>query len=168
MEIDPTRMCELLVGLPGVDVIGVAAPAPGWLIVQRGGPGAAPVLWPVRDASVGEGLPGGGPGRSPSVRPAGGAAGDPDPVVLPGGPLRGRVLDDRAPRDRPRRSEADHPGWAVGDRAGRPLRPLGQPRWPTRWAPTGTPSTTPSSPTAKRSSTPTSTGSAPCGRCQLG
>ncbi len=34
MEIDATRMCELLVGLPGVDVIGVAAPAPGWLIVH--------------------------------------------------------------------------------------------------------------------------------------
>ena len=27
-------MCELLVGLPGIDVIGVAAPAPGWLIVH--------------------------------------------------------------------------------------------------------------------------------------
>ncbi len=27
-------MCELLVGLPDVDVIGVEAPAPGWLIVN--------------------------------------------------------------------------------------------------------------------------------------
>ena len=33
MEIDPTRMCELLVGLPGVDVVGVDDPEPGWLVV---------------------------------------------------------------------------------------------------------------------------------------
>ena len=33
MEIDPTRMCELLVGLPDIDVIGVADPEPGRLIV---------------------------------------------------------------------------------------------------------------------------------------
>ena len=29
MEIDPTRMCELLVGLPDVNVLGVAD-GPGW------------------------------------------------------------------------------------------------------------------------------------------
>lgn len=33
MEIDPTRMCELLVGLPDIDVIGVADPEPGRLVV---------------------------------------------------------------------------------------------------------------------------------------
>lgn len=33
MEIDATRMCELLVGLPDVDVLGVDVPAPGWLVV---------------------------------------------------------------------------------------------------------------------------------------
>ena len=34
MEIDPTRMCELLVGLPAVEVLGVAQPEPGRLIVM--------------------------------------------------------------------------------------------------------------------------------------
>ena len=34
MELDPTRMCELLVGLPDVDVIGVDQPEPGELIVM--------------------------------------------------------------------------------------------------------------------------------------
>ncbi len=33
MESDPTRMCDLLVGLPDVDVIGVDAPVPGQLVV---------------------------------------------------------------------------------------------------------------------------------------
>jgi transposase len=33
LEIDPTRMCELLVGLPDVDVIGVDDPVPGQLVV---------------------------------------------------------------------------------------------------------------------------------------
>jgi transposase len=33
LEIDPTRMCELLVGLPDVAVIGVDDPVPGQLIV---------------------------------------------------------------------------------------------------------------------------------------
>lgn len=33
MEIDPTRMCELLVGLPDVEVRGVDAVGPGWLVV---------------------------------------------------------------------------------------------------------------------------------------
>lgn len=33
MEIDPTRMCELLVGLPDIDVIGVDGPEPGRLVV---------------------------------------------------------------------------------------------------------------------------------------
>jgi len=37
-ELDPTRMCELLVGLPEVDVIGVDQPEPGELVVviERG------------------------------------------------------------------------------------------------------------------------------------
>ncbi len=34
MEIDPTRMCELLVGLPDVDVVGVDDPEPGRLVVM--------------------------------------------------------------------------------------------------------------------------------------
>ncbi len=34
MEIDPTRMCELLVGLPDVDVVGVEDVACGPLRVQ--------------------------------------------------------------------------------------------------------------------------------------
>ncbi len=34
MELDPTHMCELLVGLPDVDVIGVDQPEPGELIVM--------------------------------------------------------------------------------------------------------------------------------------
>lgn len=33
MEIDPRRMCELLVGLGDVDVVGVDVPEPGWLVV---------------------------------------------------------------------------------------------------------------------------------------
>lgn len=33
MEIDPTRMCELVVGLPDIDVIGVDDPGPGRLVV---------------------------------------------------------------------------------------------------------------------------------------
>ena len=33
MEIDPTRMCELLVGLPDVDVLGVDDPVAGHLVV---------------------------------------------------------------------------------------------------------------------------------------
>lgn len=33
MEIDPTRMCELLVGLPDIDVLGVDDPEPGRLVV---------------------------------------------------------------------------------------------------------------------------------------
>ncbi len=33
MEIDPTRMCELLVGLPDVDVVGVDELVRGWLVV---------------------------------------------------------------------------------------------------------------------------------------
>ena len=33
MELDPTRMCELLVGLPDVDVLGVDQPEPGALVV---------------------------------------------------------------------------------------------------------------------------------------
>ena len=33
MEIDPTRMCELLVGLPDIDVVGVDDPEPGRLVV---------------------------------------------------------------------------------------------------------------------------------------
>ena len=35
MEIDPTRMCELLVGLPDIDILGVADPEPGRLVVPR-------------------------------------------------------------------------------------------------------------------------------------
>lgn len=34
MELDPTRMCELLVGLPDVDVIGVEEIEPGVLVVM--------------------------------------------------------------------------------------------------------------------------------------
>ncbi len=34
MEIDPTRMCELLVGLPDVDVLGVEDPVAGHLVVK--------------------------------------------------------------------------------------------------------------------------------------
>ena len=33
MELDPTRMCELLVGLPEIDVLGVDDPEPGRLVV---------------------------------------------------------------------------------------------------------------------------------------
>ena len=33
MELNPTRMCELLVGLPDVEVLGVAQPELGELIV---------------------------------------------------------------------------------------------------------------------------------------
>jgi transposase len=33
VEIDPTRMCELLLGLPEVDVVGVDDPGPGHLVV---------------------------------------------------------------------------------------------------------------------------------------
>lgn len=34
MEFDATRMCELLVGLPDVEVLGVERPEPGSLIVM--------------------------------------------------------------------------------------------------------------------------------------
>ncbi len=43
MEIDPTRMCELLVGLPDIDVIGVADPEPGRLVVVVAAREARPV-----------------------------------------------------------------------------------------------------------------------------
>ena len=33
MEVDPTRMCELLVGLSDVDIVGVDDPEPKWLVV---------------------------------------------------------------------------------------------------------------------------------------
>jgi hypothetical protein len=33
VEIDPTRMCELLVGLPDVEVLGIDSPEPGHLVV---------------------------------------------------------------------------------------------------------------------------------------
>ncbi len=34
LEFDATRMCELLVGLPDVEVLGVERPEPGWLVVM--------------------------------------------------------------------------------------------------------------------------------------
>jgi transposase len=34
VELDPTRMCQLLVGLPDVEVLGVAQPEPGELVVM--------------------------------------------------------------------------------------------------------------------------------------
>jgi len=43
VEIDPTRMCELLVGLPDIDVIGVADPEPGRLVVVVAAREARPV-----------------------------------------------------------------------------------------------------------------------------
>ena len=58
MEIDPTRMCELLIGLPDIDVIGVDDPDPGRLVDRggqaSGGPPGVCALW---HTGVGEGPP---------------------------------------------------------------------------------------------------------------
>ena len=63
MEVDPTRMCELLVGLPAVRVLGIIDEVGGPLWVHVETRGERPALRCLRRDGGGQGSAAGGPRR---------------------------------------------------------------------------------------------------------
>jgi len=159
VETDPTRVCELIVGLPEANVLGVEDTGTGqpWrLYVEcraRGQCATNAVRWRrSRTSHTSSWL---------TCPPSGGRCGwrgaAPMALSQPGMPRR---FMDR------RRRRIASPRLGLTDRAGRWTLVRSEnvdgrcPRWPASWEVTGTPSTTPSSPTERPSSTLTATGSA--------
>ena len=132
MEVDPTRMCELLVGLPDVTVLGVDDERDGPMVVhiesRSGAAGAAGL----RRVGVGEGPAAGGAGRPAVLRAAGPAGVAQAPVALP---RRRRARWGRGPVEdlgsrRARAAMTDRAGRWVTVQVGRlrPHRGRGRPR----------------------------------------
>ena len=97
MELDPTRMCELLVGLPAVRVLDVRGDGP--VAGACGDESGAASLRRLRRSGVGEGPPGRGVG-GPAVLRTPDAPGVAQAPL--GGARAGRVGPGRGPRTCPK------------------------------------------------------------------
>jgi hypothetical protein len=122
VESDPTRMCELLVGLPEMNVLAVDDEVGEMLRVSRRDPGRPDRVCNVRGGGPGEGPAGSRAGRSAVLRaldPAGVAQA---PVVVPE-VVFGRAAGRRRTPHRGPPHGHERPGRPMGHRTGRPLRP---------------------------------------------
>lgn len=94
MECDPTRVCELLVGLPSVKVLGVDDEHDAALLVHIESVWSRPSCpGGLRYACVGEGSPGGRARRSGVFRTPSTACVAQAPLVLSERAVRSSVLD---------------------------------------------------------------------------
>ena len=112
MESNPTRVCELIVGLGDVDVLGVVDEFDGPLAVHIG----------LRRGGVVEGFGAGEVGGSAGVRPPGGPGVAQAAPAVPGWGLCGWVVHRGCRGDRAGALGADGAGGPVGDGRGGPRR----------------------------------------------
>ena len=143
MEVDRTRMCGLLVGLPAINVLAVDERSEVVVVyiesrVERPGRAGCGAAACVKDRPPVELV------DLPVRRSPGPARVAQAPLVLPRPGLCDGDMDRRGPADRPRPGMTDRAGrWACAQ-VGRLERSM--PRSPPSWAVTSTSSTTPLSP----------------------